>query len=266
MSRIRTIKPEFPQSESMGRVSRDARLLFVNLWPICDDHGTARGNSRMLASLLFPYDDDAPQLIEGWIQELEREGCIVRYDSAGSSYVHVVNWPKHQKIDRPGKPQHPLPGSLAIIREPSRTFDSGSGIRDQGPRTKEGGQAPATDVAAPNPTELHQPTKRFVKPTIEEVAEYCAERRNGIDPQEFIDSNDAKGWRVGKTHTPMKDWKAVIRTWEAMRKGGLFSSRERPRESFDDEESRVADAKRRTREATERNMAEEAAARNGTHG
>jgi hypothetical protein len=28
MERIRMIKPEFPQSEAMGRVSRDARLLY----------------------------------------------------------------------------------------------------------------------------------------------------------------------------------------------------------------------------------------------
>ena len=49
MARIRTIKPEFPQSESMGRVSRDARLLFVQLWCICDDHGRTRAASRMLA-------------------------------------------------------------------------------------------------------------------------------------------------------------------------------------------------------------------------
>jgi len=42
MARIRTIKPEFPHSESMGRVSRDARLLFVMLFTIVDDEGRAR--------------------------------------------------------------------------------------------------------------------------------------------------------------------------------------------------------------------------------
>ena len=79
MARIRSIKPEFPQSESMGKVSRDARLLFVELWCICDDHGRTRAASRMLASLLFPYDDDAPKLIDGWLSELERQGCIRLY-------------------------------------------------------------------------------------------------------------------------------------------------------------------------------------------
>ncbi len=70
MARIRTIKPEFPQSESMGAVSRDARLLFIMLFTLADDEGRLRGNSRMLASILFPYDSDAPKLTDKWVNEL----------------------------------------------------------------------------------------------------------------------------------------------------------------------------------------------------
>lgn len=91
----------------MGRVSRDARLLFVMLWPICDDYGRTRAASRMLASLLFPYDDDAPGLIDGWLDELEREGCIRRYVVDGSTFLEVCNWLFHQKIDKPSRPQFP---------------------------------------------------------------------------------------------------------------------------------------------------------------
>ena len=101
MARIRTIKPEFPQSESIGRLSRDARLLFVQLWTIVDDSGRARAASRMLASLLYPYDDDAPSLIEGWLSELEAAGCIRRYEADGSHYLDIPKWLEHQKIDRP---------------------------------------------------------------------------------------------------------------------------------------------------------------------
>lgn len=120
MARIRSIKPEFPQSESMGRVSRDARLLFVMLWPICDDHGRTRAASRMLASLLFPYDDDAPGLIDGWLNELEREGCISRYEANGSTFLVVNNWLIHQRIDKPSKPQFPDPHvTVANAREGS---------------------------------------------------------------------------------------------------------------------------------------------------
>ncbi|TAL01838.1 MAG: hypothetical protein EPO08_09110 [Rhodospirillaceae bacterium] len=107
MARIRTIKPEFPQSESMGRVSREARLLFILLWTICDDSGRARASSRLLASLLYPYDSDAPALIEVWLTELESEGCLRRYEVDSNTYVDVPNWLKHQKIDKPSQSRIP---------------------------------------------------------------------------------------------------------------------------------------------------------------
>lgn len=107
MARIRSIKPEFPQSETMGRVSRDARLLFIQLWTIADDSGRSRGNSRVLASLLYPYDDDARDLLPRWLDELEDVGAIRRYLVDGDTYLEIRNWLKHQKIDKPSGPKFP---------------------------------------------------------------------------------------------------------------------------------------------------------------
>lgn len=53
---------------------------------------------------------------------------------------------------------------------------------------------------------------KFVKPTLDEIAAYCKERGNKVDPQKFLDHYEANGWRVGKN--PMKDWRASVRTWE----------------------------------------------------
>jgi hypothetical protein len=142
MARIRTIKPEFPQSESMGRVSREARLLFIMLWTICDDAGRTRAASRMLASLLYPYDDDAGKRMEGWLKELEREKCIVRYKIEGSTYLEICKWLNHQKIDKPSASKIP---PFANVREDSREsredssgdldldLDLDQGPKDQGP-------------------------------------------------------------------------------------------------------------------------------------
>jgi hypothetical protein len=47
---------------------------------------------------------------------------------------------------------------------------------------------------------------------VPDVAGYCAERGNRIDPQAFVDHYAAKGWKIGTT--PMKDWRAAVRTWE----------------------------------------------------
>ena len=188
MARIRTIKPEFPQSESMGRVSRDARLLFVMLWPICDDHGRARAASRMLASLLFPYDDDAPQLIEGWLTELEREGCISRYDDGDSKYLVVHNWLKHQKIDKPSKPQFPEPPRvLANPRE--RSSEEGKGREGKGkdlgslrsPSSKTG--EPVKDASAPADLQSRK-AERLRQVTLDAVETFNAVlgKPNGLLP------------------------------------------------------------------------------------
>ena len=138
MARIRTIKPEFPQSESMGRVSREARLCFVLLWTICDDAGRTRASSRMLASLLYPYDEDAGKRIDGWLSELERENCVVRYEVDGNTYLEVRNWLNHQRIDRPSASKIPaFDESSRVIanpREPS--CEEGKGKEGRGRERK----------------------------------------------------------------------------------------------------------------------------------
>lgn len=55
-------------------------------------------------------------------------------------------------------------------------------------------------------------SKRFIKPTIEEIKAYCIERRNTVNAERFFDYYECNGWKVGKN--PMKDWKAAVRTWE----------------------------------------------------
>ena len=55
-------------------------------------------------------------------------------------------------------------------------------------------------------------TKRFVKPTVEDISDYCQERASNVDAVKFFDYYSSNGWRVGKN--PMKDWKAAVRTWE----------------------------------------------------
>lgn len=59
--------------------------------------------------------------------------------------------------------------------------------------------------------------KRFCPPSLEEVAAYCYERQNQVNPQRFIDHYESNGWMVGKNK--MKSWKASVRTWESRGNG-----------------------------------------------
>lgn len=60
---------------------------------------------------------------------------------------------------------------------------------------------------------MSEPQKRFTPPTVDEVAEYCKERNNGIDPQYFVDYQTARNW-VLSNGKKCKDWRATVRTWE----------------------------------------------------
>ncbi|MCM1023848.1 MAG: hypothetical protein NC395_07290 [Prevotella sp.] len=75
--------------------------------------------------------------------------------------------------------------------------------------TERVGNVPA--AAAPK-ARKSPPKKKFVPPTADEVGDYCKERKNGIDPQYFVDYYSARDWIAGKKK--MSDWKAAVRTWE----------------------------------------------------
>lgn len=59
---------------------------------------------------------------------------------------------------------------------------------------------------------------RFVKPSISEVEAYMEERGKVLahdcqsQAEKFWNFHESKGWIIGKS--PMKDWKAAVRTWE----------------------------------------------------
>lgn len=54
--------------------------------------------------------------------------------------------------------------------------------------------------------------KRFEKPTLSQITQYCLERNNNVNAEQFYDYYESNGWKVGKNS--MKDWKACVRTWE----------------------------------------------------
>lgn len=52
----------------------------------------------------------------------------------------------------------------------------------------------------------------FSQPTLDEIREYCKSRNSNVDPEQFYDFYESKGWMIGKNR--MRDWKAAVRTWE----------------------------------------------------
>ena len=56
-------------------------------------------------------------------------------------------------------------------------------------------------------------SKKFVKPTIEEIKIYAKEVFPQLDAERFFDYHTMVGWTVGR-NKPMKNWQAAVRTWK----------------------------------------------------
>ena len=74
---------------------------------------------------------------------------------------------------------------------------------------------------SPNPKPTPKPN-RFSPPSVEEVREYISEKGYNINPENFVDFYQSKGWKIGQTK--MKDWKASVRTWARREKKPLEKS------------------------------------------
>ena len=69
-----------------------------------------------------------------------------------------------------------------------------------------------------------QKRKRFVKPTISDIEQYCSEKNISINAQQFIDYYESNGWKVGRNS--MKDWQATVRRWASNNYGKKKSNKD----------------------------------------
>lgn len=154
MARMRTVKPEFFRSATIGKLKRDTRLLFIGMWTEADDHGRGLAEPRHLAGSLFPFDRDVTERkVKASLRELEtvvcsdgKRGLIILYEANGSTYYAIRSW-WHQKVNRPGGPRYPDPPPETLFSlngdPPDSPHDSlngarqGSGVRKQGTGSRE---------------------------------------------------------------------------------------------------------------------------------
>lgn len=108
--RIRTIKPEWLEDETLGRAGDVARVLSVALILMADDHGRGRAAEEYVASQAWPYahSESLAKAREG-LASLSAMGFIKLYMVGGQRYFAIVNWSKHQRVDKPSKPRIPSP-------------------------------------------------------------------------------------------------------------------------------------------------------------
>lgn len=100
--RIRTIKPEFWTHEVLcTRCDDTARLLAIGLLNYADDEGYFLAAPSLVRASLRPFDDESTTTRRA-LETLQKVGWIrLGKDHEGRDIGIVVNFAKHQKIDRP---------------------------------------------------------------------------------------------------------------------------------------------------------------------
>lgn len=139
-----------------------------------------------------------------FVRELKKRGSVV---------VSFDEWKNMTDVER----DQLISGDIGRYPTPTSTSTSTSNSRE---------------VYASSPPRA----ARFTPPSVEEVRVYCAERKNSVDPERFVDFYASKGWLVGKSK--MKDWRAAVRSWERSDSQQKMTNKDRIR-SYDADESFV---------------------------
>lgn len=161
MARIRTVKPEYWTDRRVGECSTNARLLFIATWNFADDEGGLDRSAKQLKAQAFPYDNlDCEPLV----QELLNAGLLIEYEAGGQKYLHIKNFRKHQRIDKPQKARIPIyepaksvPGTVV---EQSPNVQRSKGLEGKGrERIKE----PDRAAEQPEPGEFVELRREYPK-------------------------------------------------------------------------------------------------------
>ena len=103
------IKPEFCSDGKLGKLSRDARLLFVLMWMHSDDYGVISGSERFLLGNCFENDESVTNpMLKKWLNELTLLKFLIAFEADFKIWYKITNWERHQKVDKPSKRRNPV--------------------------------------------------------------------------------------------------------------------------------------------------------------
>ena len=215
--RIRTIKPEFWSHPVLSALDDGARLLAIGLLNLADDEGYFLSHPTLVRNALRPFDEDSSRTRRG-LETLEKVGWIEVRDHPEQGQVgKVVNFSKHQRIDRPTPSK--IGGYFNSTSDRRGLVEAslleGKGKEGKGTGKGMDGASPygsPVSVEAPEEAKPLETRSRFKPPTREELNLEAA--KIGLPDAEvdkFVHYYGANGWKVGKS--PMKSWTHALAGW-----------------------------------------------------
>ena len=216
MARNRMIKTKFWDDTKIGRISRDARLLYIGMWNFADDLGVIIADSVWLKSKIFPYDSIQIQQFDKFCHELLRNGFISLFSFRNEKFYYLPNFSRHQKINKPNYdevnvPKKLLERCLSKITNQSRN-DTGLITNQSIPKIEEEIEDKEELIIPPNP-------QGEGEEEIISISESLLEREKSIDAkeQELLKRETAlkstEQVKIASLNFVSEDFKDVFSLW-----------------------------------------------------
>ena len=108
MARNRMIKPDLWRDDKLTLAGFEATALFAALLNFVDDKGRMQYSPRAVKLAIIPGDEDyTPEVIDGMIHDLAKVGVIELYEKRQRQYLRIINFLKHQYIQKPSHTDNP---------------------------------------------------------------------------------------------------------------------------------------------------------------
>ena len=213
MARIRSIKPEFWTDEKIVGLSAFARLLFVGMWNFVDDDGRAEFSPMRLKMQILPADDvDAGKLLD----ELLNQHLVTVYEVEGRRYLQVVNFAKHQKVDKRAPSKFPPPSQNSAI--PRQTTPPSPEVPRVSPSSPDGREGKGREEEGKKDSGANAPSARARKPNLlplpadwkPDEADFEYGQGLGLTPRQVTErGEDMRLWALSKAERKA-DWRATF--------------------------------------------------------
>ena len=135
---------------------------------------------------------------------------MVEADTKG---IYLVNFEKHQSIDKMAKIKEQTRKRVAAHRERQRLLASNEECNATVTQCNATDIEEDIDKDKEEDKESKKKSKKFAPPTLEEVKAYCLERKNNVDAQKFYDYFTVSNW-IDSNGNKVKNWKQKVITWE----------------------------------------------------
>lgn len=206
-------------SDKFTDMPSGSQALYFHLGMRADDDGFVSSPKKIMRSLNFCDDEMKILIAKGFIHVFESGICVVLHWKMNNSikndrYKKTIHCDEISQLSTDNNGAYVVDNQHCIqngSKLDPKKIQTGSKMDPQY-RLEENSIEEISIVISSENSDSPTKTKRFVIPTVEEVKEYCDQRKNNVNANKFHDHYSANGWMVGKNK--MKDWKSAVRTWE----------------------------------------------------